>query len=502
MSPSPLPALGAPIGVTPRPTPEAAYPTGPDPEFDALVAGHRETDSHSRSAPDRTEPAIRRNAPHDRTRNPDRPADKHDAAAVDHGHDGAAQPPAQQAAAATDQQAAAAAGATPTPPGVTSVSATAPAQGSSAAPPLAGFTSGNGSVGSVAATGTGSRPTTAAPPAPGTAGTQRTAGRGIGTDNTPAPMETSGAADTKPAAAGTPATTAATSGGAVPPARVATGAAQGPGASSGVHPAPSPDHRHQPSSTESRGATAAPPTTIPSAGAAAGVAPQTGVGAAAAGAGQATGQPAPAATIPAQLQPTVARLISRGDGTHRMSMQLHPAELGEVRVTVTVQNGMVDVSLAAGHAAQDALRDGAAQLRAMLSSSGHTLGQLMLRDLPGAVVMTTQNSAGQNAFGQNGTGQAGQPPQGQAGGQGQSFGQAPQHQGQHAAQQQLGQQTGQQLGQQSGQQSGQPWSTGDSPGGRDGSADPVTAVASPRRTASPGDPNTRTAPTTGLDVRI
>jgi len=186
----------------------------------------------------------------------------------------------------------------------------------------------------------------------------------------------------------------------------------------------------------------------------------------------------------------VLRLVTRGDGTHRMTLQLHPADLGQVRVTVTVKNGAVDVSLAAAPAAQDALRDGTARLRSLLASSGHTLGQLVLRDLPGTLAAGSQNGAGQGGAGQGGQ----QQSQGWA--QGQAFGQAPQHQGQQAHQQ---------LAQQAGQQAGQ-WSGDPSPGRDDGAPAPAAQQsASPRRTSStaaPGATGTRPTGPAGLDVRI
>ncbi|MGH3444476.1 MAG: flagellar hook-length control protein FliK, partial [Nocardioidaceae bacterium] len=90
----------------------------------------------------------------------------------------------------------------------------------------------------------------------------------------------------------------------------------------------------------------------------------------------------PAARVLGQTLPVVNRLISRGDGTHRITLRLHPADLGEVRVTVTVRADKVDVTLAAGQAARHALAAGSAQLRGLLADAGHTTGLLTLRDLP------------------------------------------------------------------------------------------------------------------------
>jgi flagellar hook-length control protein FliK len=90
----------------------------------------------------------------------------------------------------------------------------------------------------------------------------------------------------------------------------------------------------------------------------------------------------PATAVLDQVLPTLPRMVSRGDGTHSLTLKLHPADLGEVHLTVTVKNGTVDVTLAAGAAARDALRDGAGQLRSILDVTGHTAGQLVIRDLP------------------------------------------------------------------------------------------------------------------------
>ncbi|HET7355637.1 MAG TPA: flagellar hook-length control protein FliK [Nocardioidaceae bacterium] len=191
-------------------------------------------------------------------------------------------------------------------------------------------------------------------------------------------------------------------------------------------------------------------TTTPASGAgASGVpvptAPNAPVSAAAPSAGGPAGGTSTAVPVPAQLQPSLVRLVSRGDGTHRMSLRLHPAELGEVRLTVTVKDGAVDVAMAAGPEAQDTLREGSAQLRAMLSGSGHTLGQLVVQNLPGPA---TPPAAGSGTAAQGGTqpgagqgspqGSAQGAPQGSAQGSGHGFGQPGQHAGQHAGQHQPG----------------------------------------------------------------
>ena len=97
---------------------------------------------------------------------------------------------------------------------------------------------------------------------------------------------------------------------------------------------------------------------------------------------------APAATTPSpvleQVTPALARVVTRGDGEHRMMLKLHPADLGEVHLTVTVRGDQVDVEIAAGPEAREVLRDGSAHLRSLLESIGRSTGQLVLRDLPAA----------------------------------------------------------------------------------------------------------------------
>jgi hypothetical protein len=112
-----------------------------------------------------------------------------------------------------------------------------------------------------------------------------------------------------------------------------------------------------------------------------------------------------------QALPVVTRLVSRGDGTHRMTLKLYPVELGEIQLTVTVRGDRVDVTFAAGAGAREALRDGAGQLRGLLELAGRTTGHLLVRDLPGTSQATPpQQAAGAGAastgtpFGQDGAG--------------------------------------------------------------------------------------------------
>ncbi len=97
-----------------------------------------------------------------------------------------------------------------------------------------------------------------------------------------------------------------------------------------------------------------------------------------------------------QVTPVLSRVVSRGDGEHRMMLKLHPADLGEVHLTVTVRGDQVDVEIAAGAEAREVLRDGAGQLRSLLESIGRSTGQLVFRDLsaPSAPTPLPGSSAG------------------------------------------------------------------------------------------------------------
>lgn len=81
--------------------------------------------------------------------------------------------------------------------------------------------------------------------------------------------------------------------------------------------------------------------------------------------------PAPLPSPAEQLHPVIARLATNGaDGTHRLTLRLHPEELGPVQVTVTVREGTVHVSLTALDDAQAVLQSGAPELRRMLEDAG------------------------------------------------------------------------------------------------------------------------------------
>jgi hypothetical protein len=176
---------------------------------------------------------------------------------------------------------------------------------------------------------------------------------------------------------------------------------------------------------------AAPPAPLPT-GAPTGVAGgPTPVVATVTGAGSAAPTSSDAATRSAvldQVLPALPRVVLRGEGTSRLTLKLHPADLGEVHVTVTVRGQEVDVTLAAGARAREALSEGSARLRGLLEGIGHTTGQVVLRDLPGGSTpvppapgqqpVGTGPGTGDQSFGQTGG-------QGQSDDRGQGFGRPP-----------------------------------------------------------------------------
>ena len=115
-----------------------------------------------------------------------------------------------------------------------------------------------------------------------------------------------------------------------------------------------------------------------------------------------------------QVTPAFSRLVSGPEGTHRMMLRLHPADLGEVHLTVTVRGDTVDVTVAASPEARELLTDGSSQLRGLLDAVGRSAGQIVFRDLPGTgstvqVIQTGTggpNPDGQPAASYDGTGRS------------------------------------------------------------------------------------------------
>jgi hypothetical protein len=94
-----------------------------------------------------------------------------------------------------------------------------------------------------------------------------------------------------------------------------------------------------------------------------------------------TPAPSPAAQLAAVFPP----LRLAADGVHRLSLQLHPADLGPVSVLAEIRGGEIHVHLAAAsEAGREALRTALPELRRDLQAAGFSTGTLDLQqDGPG-----------------------------------------------------------------------------------------------------------------------
>jgi flagellar hook-length control protein FliK len=73
-----------------------------------------------------------------------------------------------------------------------------------------------------------------------------------------------------------------------------------------------------------------------------------------------------------QLAQVIAPLKLDGDGVHRLSIHLHPADLGPVNVVAELRNGDIHIHLAgATDAGREALRQALPELRRELQSAGY-----------------------------------------------------------------------------------------------------------------------------------
>jgi flagellar hook-length control protein FliK len=80
-------------------------------------------------------------------------------------------------------------------------------------------------------------------------------------------------------------------------------------------------------------------------------------------------------TVPAPIHQQIAapllQVRARGDGVHRLLLELHPADLGQVNVEVRLHSGEMRISLSSGNdAAREAIRAALPQLRTDLASVG------------------------------------------------------------------------------------------------------------------------------------
>ena len=133
----------------------------------------------------------------------------------------------------------------------------------------------------------------------------------------------------------------------------------------------------------------------------------------AAGGGSGLAVPVQPAAVTSQVFPEVARLVTRGDGTHRITFRLTPDNLGEVRIVLTVRDGAVQVAMTASAAAQEALRSGSQELHRLLESVGASSSQIRVSDA-GSTANTTISTSGagvQDGFTQPGSDGAGRHDQ-------------------------------------------------------------------------------------------
>ncbi len=121
---------------------------------------------------------------------------------------------------------------------------------------------------------------------------------------------------------------------------------------------------------------------------------------------------APGNPVLDQVTPVLTRMVSGPEGQHRMTLRLHPADLGEIHLTVTVKGGSVDVTVSARPEARAMLAEGSSQLRQLLDSVGRTADRIVFRDLPGTgsgvQIITTNAGAGSDAHSGSSYGDPGQ----------------------------------------------------------------------------------------------
>jgi flagellar hook-length control protein FliK len=108
----------------------------------------------------------------------------------------------------------------------------------------------------------------------------------------------------------------------------------------------------------------------------------------------------------------VAVLRGGPDGTHSMTVVLRPDNLGPVQVQVTLDNGVVDLTLRGAHDhGRDALLQALPDLRRDLQSAGLTCSRLDVdRDTGGSWTAQQQSSQQQAAQQQAGGDQRGPAP--------------------------------------------------------------------------------------------
>jgi len=80
--------------------------------------------------------------------------------------------------------------------------------------------------------------------------------------------------------------------------------------------------------------------------------------------------------VAAQIAPFVTALRHEPNGTHQITVLLHPADLGQVQIVVELRDGTVNLQMSGSHdAARDVLNSAMPQLRRELTDSGLLVGR-------------------------------------------------------------------------------------------------------------------------------
>lgn len=105
-------------------------------------------------------------------------------------------------------------------------------------------------------------------------------------------------------------------------------------------------------------------------------------------------------TTPVQANPVTTQVVDRitslvsANGTHRITLDLNPDDLGQVRVVMTVRDGAVHVRLAAGERdTRAALVEGSDELKSLLGLAGATDTKITIRELGNAFGTQLQNQS-------------------------------------------------------------------------------------------------------------
>ncbi|MFG1610129.1 flagellar hook-length control protein FliK [Actinoplanes sp. NPDC049265] len=116
-----------------------------------------------------------------------------------------------------------------------------------------------------------------------------------------------------------------------------------------------------------------------------------------------------------QMAMRIAPLRLEADGIHRLTVNLHPADLGPVQVVAEIRNGQINVQLSGStDAGTDALRNAMDDLRRELEQSGFSNTNLDLRQGPNQQDQARQQFAfldqGRSGGGASGGGPASTAP--------------------------------------------------------------------------------------------